>query len=385
MEEIVYSLWKHRVAKGDTVMTTNNPYILKGIKLTKALVCLQKNTDKILPTESDFIKANKNSFGDDIGSVTNRVTSMYSVLARYEVGSPEWIELDYRIKCGQNYQQNAIDKAKGIISKPMPKEWYMYAPNKILDTDTEEVAKHKQFNIDIMADKKPYFFNYVYPSLMKKYTDYLKVEEVRCLRLFKKSVEELKCKPFKSEEEKQFLYYHNLRLPSDVSPCIMNKITWIIENEFGNYSKRYTEDEKFDYTILKSEDVKYSPTTYKKMEALYKKYIAQVKSFEQSRDKIKLTRDEKQQARENFKQYFIDEATNICSNEDELCNIVLDLCYRKTSSKQFAWDICGKTIIRNLLKRTGGKFQYPALDEEGTIEFKGLKFSMKEQVVEVRV
>ena len=120
-------------------MTTNNPYILKGIKPTKALVCLQKNTDKILPTESDFIKANKNSFGDDIGSVTNRVTSMYSVLARYEVGSPEWIELDYRIKCGQNYQQNAIDKAKGIISKPMPKEWYMYAPNKILDTDTEEV------------------------------------------------------------------------------------------------------------------------------------------------------------------------------------------------------------------------------------------------------
>ena len=369
---------------GDTVMTTDNPYILKGIKPTKALVCLQKNADKMIPTEKDFIKANKNSFGDDIGSVTNRVTSMYSVLARFPEDSPEWTELDYRIKCGQNYQQNAIDKAKGIISKPMPKEWYAYSPNKITDEDSPEVVEQKEFNLRIMADKKPYFFNYVYPSLMKDYKSYLKKEQARCIRLHGKTIEELRCKSYKTEEEEEFLRYYDLLLPSDISPCIMNKITWIIENEFEAYGKFLRSvNGDFDHNILKGEDPTYSKTTYKRVGELYNTYLEKVKKFEGNLAKIKMTRDERNKTRELFMETFVQEANELCANEQELCNIVLDLCYTKEGSKKFAWDICGKTIIDNLLKKHQGRVVYPEMNEDGDIEFKGFKFKMVERTVEV--
>lgn len=55
-----------------------------------------------------MIQSNINSFGDDIGKITNRITSMFDVIAQYEKGSPEYEVLDYRIKCGQKYQQDAI-------------------------------------------------------------------------------------------------------------------------------------------------------------------------------------------------------------------------------------------------------------------------------------
>lgn len=370
---------------GDTVMTTDNPYILKGIKPTKALVCLQKNADKVIPTEKDFIKANKNSFGDDIGSVTNRVTSMYSVLARFPEDSPEWTELDYRIKCGQNYQQNAIDKSKGIISKPMPKEWYSYAPNKITEQDSPEVVEQKELNLRIMADKKPYFFNYVYPSLMKGYRDYIKKEQARCIRLHGMTPEELKCKLYKTEDEEEFLYYYDLLLPSDISPCIMNKITWIIENEFDGYGKQLrTINGDFDHNILKGEDPSYSKTTYKRIGELYKEYLNKVKKFEGQKSKIRMTGEERDKTRKLFMDTFIEEVTGICPNEQELCNIVLDLCYKKEGTKKFAWDICGKTIVNNLLRKNNGCVRYPEMCEDGNIDFKGFNFKMIERVVEVK-
>ena len=65
-------------------------------------------------------KSNKDGFGDKIGSITNRITSMFDVLAGQEVGSKEYNTLMYRIMCGQHYQQNAIDRIKGIKFVDMP-------------------------------------------------------------------------------------------------------------------------------------------------------------------------------------------------------------------------------------------------------------------------
>ena len=158
VEEIVCSLWKHRGKTGDTCFSTNNPIIIKGIEEQPALVSLQKSATKLLCTEKDFIKSNKMSFGSEIGSITNRSTSMFDVLSQYEAGSEEYEELMYRIKCSIQYQQNSIDKSKGIVSKSMPVEWYQRKPNIIEETDDEETKAIKAFNQRIMVDRKPYFF-----------------------------------------------------------------------------------------------------------------------------------------------------------------------------------------------------------------------------------
>ena len=93
---------------GDTNMCTDNPVLLRNTNNKPTIICLQKRADKIIPTEDDIIKSNKIAFNDDIGVVTNRVTSMFEVLANFDKGSVERNELEYRIACGQHYQQCTI-------------------------------------------------------------------------------------------------------------------------------------------------------------------------------------------------------------------------------------------------------------------------------------
>lgn len=70
------------------------------------LVCAQRRAEKCIPTEEDFIRTNINSFGNDIGQITNRVTSMYDVRVKFEPDSEEYKVLSYRIQSGQQYQQD---------------------------------------------------------------------------------------------------------------------------------------------------------------------------------------------------------------------------------------------------------------------------------------
>ena len=112
--------------------------------------------EKKVPTKEDLLKSNKDGFGDDIGIITNHITSMTDILSKLSEDSAEYKELMKRIMCGQNYQQNAIDKIKGIVSKPMPKHWYKYS------SDLDD------FNKSIVANRKPYFFQYIYPHRMKE-------------------------------------------------------------------------------------------------------------------------------------------------------------------------------------------------------------------------
>jgi hypothetical protein len=68
---------------GDTNMTTDNQVLLKSTRNELTIMCLQKKAEKKIPTEEDIIKANKLAFNDDIGTVTNRVTSMFERQAEY--------------------------------------------------------------------------------------------------------------------------------------------------------------------------------------------------------------------------------------------------------------------------------------------------------------
>lgn len=93
---------------GDLVMLTDNPTLVNNLKPLPALVCAQRRAQKSLPDEADFVRSNIDSFGNDIGQTTNWITSMFDAMAEYPPGSVEYDTLNYRIRCGQLYQQNAI-------------------------------------------------------------------------------------------------------------------------------------------------------------------------------------------------------------------------------------------------------------------------------------
>ena len=169
---------------GDTNMDTDNPIIVKRTLNSPTIVCLQRKAEKKIATEEDIIQANKLAFNDDIGTVTNHVTSMIEVQAGFEPGTEEYKTLAYRIMCGQLYQQNTIDRAKGIIAKPMPEYWYSMRDNMQKEDDNEEDIKRKNFNRKIVAANKPYFMTYVYPSLRTKNNSYMKNSDYGAIMRF---------------------------------------------------------------------------------------------------------------------------------------------------------------------------------------------------------
>lgn len=91
---------------GDLVMLTDNEVLVGKLVDLPALMCVQRKADKKIVTESDAIQANIDSFGDDIGRTTNWITSMFEVRSKFPKDSDEYRTLDYRIMCGQLYQQN---------------------------------------------------------------------------------------------------------------------------------------------------------------------------------------------------------------------------------------------------------------------------------------
>lgn len=368
---------------GDAVINTSFPLLIKNTKELPAVVCVQRKAPKCIPTEDDIMKSNINSFGNAVGEVTNKITSMFEVQAKYEKDSREYRTLDYRIKCGQLYQQNAIDKTKGIEAKPMPDKWYNWISNKISKGKDSSEKKEHWFNRKLVADKKPYFMQYVYPAERTRMNEYIKKNNEKCIMRFRITLDELIAKENRTQEEEKFIYCYYQRMPLGTAPCTINKICWKIEELFDN--TEWINNGDFDYSILKC-DVEYSNQLYNKIKKIYDRYRRETANYMQYAKSERIKSDERQMQKYIFKEQFRRQCLEQCPNEEYLCNIVLDLCYSKSKySKQFAWDICGDMFIQNLLKRHNYMVSYPTLDENGDIEFNGLYFSMKTTEIKVNV
>lgn len=355
---------------GDLVLLTDNRVLVDNLRPLPALMCVQRKAKKRVVTEEDAIRANINSFGDDIGKITNRITSMFEVQSRFKPGSPEYEELDYRIKCGQLFQQNAIDKAKGIIAKPMPKAWH----DRHHALAVEDTEKRKLY-LSILADKKPYFMRYIYPDLAKQYNTYIKNTNKKAKRLFQMTIDDLLALAPEEldDEQAEFIHYYMKCMPVGVGDCVTNRICKRFEEAFDGYVGKHNATTEFDYTIMKS-GAEYSQSQYNAIMRLYDDYTKRLQSYAVYAARERVDVDEIMSHITMMKHEFTKSCSQACSNASTLCDIILDICYKKSSSKRFAWSICQNEIIDNLLKNSGGMIRYPMLSPDGDIEFCGNRF-----------
>lgn len=368
---------------GDCVINTSFDLLVRKTQQLPAIVCVQRKAPKCIPSNDDIMRSNINSFGNAVGGVTNKITSMFEVKANFPKDSREYRLLDYRIKCGQLYQQNAIDKTKGIEAKPMPDTWYNWIANKQTKATDNKQRKSFFMNRKIIADKKPYFMQYIYPSERAELNNYRKKNNEKSLMRFRLTLEQLVKKENKTKEEERFVSCYYDRMPLGIGPCTVNKICWRIEELFDHID--LSGDVDFDYTIMKS-DIAYSDKVYNKIKKLYESYKRSLQSYIQYAKTERIKSDDRQIQKYLLKEEFKEKCLRDCPNEDMLCNIVLDLCYSKSkNSKQFAWDMCGEVFIKNLLRRNNYKISYPEFDEVGEIEFAGMNFSMKQVDIKVDV
>lgn len=358
----------------DTFFTTDHPILVAHTKNAPTIECIQRKAEKIIPTERDLVAANKLAFGDEIGSTTNRITAMLERQAAFAKDSEEYKVLDYRIKCGQHYQQCAIDKAKGIIAKPMPNYWYSAAACKKLPHATEAEKQFQALCLRIVADKKPYFMKYVYPDLRTKWDRYCKNANSKCIREFKMSLDDLRKKTDKTSSEQEFLEYYEQLKPVGTNPCTVNRIAWLMEQTFSHFISQKVQASDFDSRILKS-GAAYSKHDYWEIKKQKEEYDACIQAYQKLAKSRRLDKEDSAIKKRMLQLQFRTSCEKICPNEKELCDIVIDLCYSTEMSKQFAWDICGKTIIDNLLEKKNRTISYPVhVEAGGEFQFAGEQF-----------
>lgn len=368
---------------GDSVFTTDNEFIIKGIKNLPPIICpAEKKPEKKKITETQLRQSNLYGFNNDVGWATNIATSIRNKMASFDENSIEYKELEQREMAIQRIQQSIIDSIKLGFSEDIPKSWYVKDVNEITEEDSEEVKARKRFNLKIMADKKPYFFKYIYPQINQSYIEYEENWNNNSMRFCRQSIGSLTKKENKTEDEQRLLdlYYQNY--PVDISDSLVNQICWEFENEFDGYFRRKENKTEFDYTVYKSE-AEYDSKLYNKIKSIYLKYKDDVKTFAIRRNDVgegdkkdaKMSREE---FLDKYKRLILEE----CPDENILCNIVLDMCYKGNENPQFAWDMCGQTIIKNLLIKNDNTVSYFEKESNGEILFGGERFNIKTRKVE---
>ena len=179
-----------------------------------------------------------------------------------------------------------------------------------------------------------------------------------------------------TEEQRIFVerFLHNLKLDSSKSTC--NMICWEIESIFDG--KIGFAPNKADlYTLVRSNE-EHSPSLLDKIVKLCKK-------SEQKRA-IKcaigfLLNNQDYEYDEEYSNVYYDIAdilSEACNNEEQLCDLLLDYCYKYNGNKEILWNVCGETIIKRL--SDGKSLNYPLADSDGDFEVQGKKYIMREYI-----
>jgi hypothetical protein len=364
---------------GDLLFTTDNEALMRRQTNLPALRCIQHNAKKEIITEENLIQSNLNGFGSKIGQITNRCTSMTSLMANYSEDDEEYKILKYRTQCMQAVQQAEIDKAKGIKTYPMQKSWYILSECQQKDEYTDEYNEKMRFYEKICAHKKPYFFGYNYSSLMKEYRETTNRAITNARQKFRMELDDMLSAYEQGalpEEQRIFVerFLHSLNLDSSKSTC--NMICWEVEKAFDG--KTGFAPNKADlYSLVRSNE-ECSPL-------LLDKIVKMCKKSEQKRA-IKcaigflLNNQDSQYAEEysNVDYDLTDILSEACSNEEQLCDLLLDYCYKYNGNKEILWNVCGETILKRLTQ--GRSLCYPIADPNGDFDVQGKRYSMRKYI-----
>ena len=261
----------------------------------------------------------------------------------------------------------------------MPKSWYIFKENIVKDDDSDEIIAQKTLNQMLCAHKKPYFFGYNYPTLKQEYDKYVKDTDEHIRSITGKNIRDLlKNDGNLPENEQKILDFYKKRLPLDISPSTMNRICWAIEDKFDYIDDFANVD--FDYSIYKT-GIDYSAEDYELIKLKCNEYKAQKravtkKKFADFEDGEDSASDEIIKLNADLEEH----CYSICPNEQELCEILLDICYKGGADVSIVWNLCGHVIVNKLVSKSGA-LSYPVKDDNGDFYCSGAKFSMQNVVI----
>ena len=390
---IVYNVWGcdciiHADSDfdGDIVATTDNPVFLRCRYNNLPITYNKSTVDKEYINEDELYLADIQSFNSTIGQITNISTAFYELLAAYEnnpMYEKEQSEILERLKLIRKSQGDAIDKAKGIKIEPMPKHW----TKKITKTPKGETQENLDFCNSIVADKKPYFFRYLYSQENSKYLNYVSDKSAYTVRLFDKTIPEMLELNYDelSIEERDYLDYFKKQMPLLDNNGRMNKICHYMERELKEIrlESRMSTPVEVKSLMFKQITREFLPEDISEMEKYYHKYKEAKRKLKSNQKK---GFDETEVYVSNSDQYCSNLRKEICDKINDNMSYITDLALHITynicpsRSKDFVWDVFGNQIIEHIKQNNHKeKIYLPVRDDKnGLLEYLGINYRLQE-------
>lgn len=258
----------------------------------------------------------------------------------------------------------------------MPKMWYDIHSVIVREGDDEETVRKKEYNRQIIADRKPYFMIYIYPQLKREYKKFMDSAKRSCQIQFGIRLDELLKMTNRNERQEEFVKWYYKKYPVSDENGVMNRLCHYVEQEFDGYVKS-VKVQDYDYKeLLVSERFgtdyigKDKIDRIKKLFSMYKEYMQNL-AIIYSTQYIDGT--DKSSFKCSLNEWFKRELDDICVSIKKQCDILLKLCYSNEQSKRFVWSMCGEQIVKNLLEKNHS-YSYFVADEKGEVQYKGERY-----------
>ena len=375
---------------GDIVLTTDNPYFIKGSNKDHNIITYEKGAagpGKL--TLSNITKSVYVGFGTGVGGFSNTATCLYALAGVFK-DKPEhkeqYEEILYRIKLLREIVGQEIDRIKGAAKPYVPTVWKKFETIDPEDDDATKAAKFRHNSL--VVSKKPYFFRYLYPSLNEKFKQFEASYNQVSRDMFGIKFKKLLKKENKTEDELNLVRKYQKYSPLITSNCTMNILCREIEstNFDIKFEKTNSGQKKKATSMLPTYEGyfadKFDQEKYNFVKRLYQKYTTrkQVKHISSLRDNLPI--DAILEDYTELKAEILKAVMSSLQNELIQSGIApeefLFYCNRISSSYSnfnwgFAWDILEDNIIQHI---PYGKSYCPIHDENGT-EYLGEKFTKR--------
>ena len=365
----------------DILATTDCKEVINGIYENELPVYyIPPKPKKIVPTKKDLFISDTFSFGSIIGSITNKGSSGYALLADLEYiygkNSKQYTTTVNRLKMSCKLQSAQIDKAKiGRKVKGIPKIWVKR--EKIEEGDSRDVVMQKVQHNYLCLDRHPYFFIYRYSDTRKKYNKHKKSYEKWAKQKFRKTLDDILISDVKTEEEIEFLENYFKYNPVIDSDSVMNRLCHYIE--YVNFDVRKNlkiKEKKSMYKKFVLNDMEWSQKTYENIVGAYEKFCKDSIAYKKQKDVSGSMTD----LFDFFVGMLYSYVNEACSNTYEAITYLSYYMYevKEKSNKEMLWKTYGKEIYSIMLDRSDGIVTMPVLDNSGDIEYIGNKYSVSE-------
>ena len=314
-----------------------------------------------------------------VGQITNYSTSMLAMLPLFEgeKQKEQKEELEKRLKILRCIQGDEIDKIKGVTPTPFPKSWKHWVQ---INKDDDDITKAEKYKYNSMVvKKKPYFFIYLYSSLMNDYKRYEKNFNNISLTHFGLPIKALLRKKEHSEGELSLIRKYRKYSPVLETNCVMNILCKEIENIEFDIKFRPNKAsllpnlvDKTSINMNKLEELENLCREYKSQKK-YKGVSLMVENEGIQDDDVK---DILRCVLYSHKDELSQKMRQLLTSTQELLNHLGVICEKNNWSYDFVWDVLGEDIIEVL---PDGEGKVLVDDEEG-FEYLGGHYNIREVI-----